>query len=280
MRVVLYLALLLPAFGARIPNPLTIRPWDIRLPGSETPASVDLHENLRYTADETRKHRLDFYVPKGTASFPVVVFIHGGAWRVGDKGLYRGLGNRLAKAGIGVAIPSYRLMGVAGNRHPAQMEDVAAAFAWVRMHASEFGGDTSKLYVAGHSSGGHLVSLLALDPRYLAPYGLNPSAIRGVISVSGVYNVDRMLTFHANGKKRLASPIHHVHAGAPRFLIAYCQWDFVTLPRQARTFAKALHTSGAEVTTLRVPGENHISEILNIAKEHGALIDAVLKFVE
>jgi acetyl esterase/lipase len=280
VRLALGASLAVSASAAGFPNPFTIRPWDIRLPGSETPEGVQVHENLAYTNDHARKHHLDFYAPAGKQGFPVVLFLHGGAWRVGDKSLYRGLGNRLAKSGIGVAIPSYRLMGIVLNRHPAQVEDAAEAFAWVRQHAGEFGGDPSRIYVAGHSSGGHMASLLGLDRQYLARHDLDPSAIRGVISISGVYNVDRLLVFHARGKKKLASPMRYVHRGAPPFLVAYCQWDFVTLPGQARKFAKALRKAGGEVELVRVSGDNHISEIVNITREHGPLIDAVLRFVE
>ena len=120
--------------------------------------------------------------------------------------------------------------------------------------------------------------MLALDGKYLARHNLTPAAIRGVISISGVYSVDRMFTFRAQGAKRLASPVHHVHSGAPRFLVAYSQWDFVTLPRQARQFATQLQRAAVEVEVLRIPGDNHISEIFNIIRERGPLIDAVLRF--
>ena len=248
------------------------------MPGSDTPASVEVHPDLPYSAGSV--HQLDFYAPRDKTGFPVVVFIHGGSWRVGDRWQYRGLGNRLARAGIGVAIPSFRLMGVALNRHPAQIEDVAEAFAWVRQHAAEFGGDPSRIFVAGHSSGGHLVSLLALDEKYLRHHNLDARAIRGVLSISGVYDVNPMMAFHSRESRKLASPIHHVHPGAPRFLLAYCQWDFVSLPSQARRFAGRLLRAGVDAKLLRIPGDNHVSEILNITKDHGPLIDAVIEFVQ
>ena len=112
----------------------------IPLPGAETPEDVDVHNDLAYSASADSAHKLDFYAPRA-ADFPVVVFIHGGDWRIGDRSQYRGLGNRLARAGIGVAIPNFRLMGIAANRHPAQVEDLAEAVAWVHQHVREFGGD-------------------------------------------------------------------------------------------------------------------------------------------
>lgn len=265
-------------------NPLYVRrPWDIRLPSAEVPESVELHSDITYTdgsADDANKHKLDLFIPRGKRDFPVLLFAHGGGWRTGDRFLYRALGNRLARAGIGVAIPSYRLMGVVGNQHPAQVEDIAAAFAWVRQHIAEYGGDASRLYVSGHSAGGHLVSLLALDRRYLAKHQLSPSDIRGVISMSGIYDVGNAPTFSLLGDRRDASPIRYVRSDAPRFLIAYCQWDLLTLPKQARNFSAELRKKLVSAQLLYIPRDNHISEIINITKESGPLIDAVLEFIQ
>jgi acetyl esterase/lipase len=261
-------------------NALYIRkPWDIRLPGGETPADVEVRNDISYVDDAARdgRQRLDLYLPKGKSGFPVVLFVHGGGWISGDRALYRALGNRLAHAGIGVAIPSYRLM--PRNPHPAQVEDVAAAFAWVRANIGQYGGDTSRFYVSGHSSGGHLVSLLALDDQYLKSYNLDPSAIKGVISISGVYNVDHLLMFTAKGERRDASPLHHVHRDSPRFLISYCQWDYLGLPRQARNFAEALKKAFVPTELIYIPHDNHITEIINATKEDGPLLRALLNFI-
>ncbi len=74
------------------------------------------------------KHKLDLYLPVGKKDFPVVFFIHGGAWTIGDRKQYIGLGRVLARQGVGVVIPSYRLTPVV--QHPGHIEDVARAFAW------------------------------------------------------------------------------------------------------------------------------------------------------
>jgi acetyl esterase/lipase len=265
-------------------NPLYVRrPWDILLPSGEVPPSVELHADITYTdgaSGDADKHKLDLFIPKGKRNFPVVLFAHGGGWRTGDRSLYRALGNRLAREGIAVAIPSYRLMGLVDNPHPAQVADIAAAFAWVYAHIGEYGGDASRFYVSGHSAGGHLVSLIALDGKYLAKYQLSPSDIRGVISLSGVYDVQRAVTFNVHGDRKDASPIFHVSSDAPRFLVAYCQWDLLTLPKQARSFSAELRKKLVSTQLLYIPRDNHITEIINITKESGPLIDAVLKFIQ
>ena len=70
-------------------------------------------------------------------------------------------------------------------KHPAQVDDVAAAVRWARDHVAEFGGDPQKLILMGHSAGCHIVTLTALDPRPLAKFNLKPADLKAVISWSG-----------------------------------------------------------------------------------------------
>jgi acetyl esterase/lipase len=136
------------------------------------------------------RHRLDLFLPKGQRDYPVVVLLHGGAWMIGDKsclGLYSNVGRFLARHGIGAVLPNYRLS--PWVRHPEHVRDVARAFAWTRKHIARYGGDPHRLFLAGHSAGGHLVALLATDGRYLKAEGLEPSDVRGVVCVSGVYRI-------------------------------------------------------------------------------------------
>ena len=238
-------------------------------------AGIDYADGAEADAD---KHRLDLYLPKGKTNFPVLFFVHGGSWRTGDRSLYRALGNRYARAGIAVAIPSYRLM--PANPHPAQIEDIAAAFAWVHNHAAGFGGDARRIYLSGHSAGGHLVSLLATDPRYLEKYDLASDAIRGVISISGVYDVRDTPAFVYDGDRSAASPLALVHSSEPPFLIAYCQWDYLSLPKQARDFEAALKKAFNPVQLIYIPQESHISEIVSAAAGDSPLERAILSFVQ
>ena len=210
----------------------------------------------------------------------MLLFVHGGSWRTGDRGIYKALGERFARAGIGVAIPSYRLM--PQNPHPAQIEDVASAFAWVYRNIAQFGGDASRIYASGHSAGAHLVSLLALDEKYLRKFDLERKSIAGVIAMSGVYSVDNLETFVASdsGNKRDASPLTHAHSGAPPFWISYCQWDYFDLPKQARDFTATLKKNFVSAQLLYVPSEGHISEVLSLVQEHSLLVDAILGIVK
>ena len=100
---------------------------------------VETVKNVAYdpapTADRVR-HKLDLYLPKGAKDFPVMVFVHGGAWRSGNKDLYAPLGETFAKQGIGTAVVNYRLSDRKGTvKHPDHIRDVARAFAFTQAKA-------------------------------------------------------------------------------------------------------------------------------------------------
>ena len=161
-------------------------------PPTAPPSACEVEKirNVTYYAgpDAGAYHRLDMYLPRGKKDFPVVMLVHGGAWQVGDKnscGLYASVGEFLARNGIGAVLPNYRLSPKV--KHPEHVKDVARAFAWTRENLAARGGKVDRLYLIGHSAGGHLVSLLATDPAYLAAHRLTDAAIKGVVSVSGVY---------------------------------------------------------------------------------------------
>ena len=136
---------------------------------------------------DNRKHRLDLYLPEGKKKVPVVMWIHGGGWRQGDKGLYGRLGRRFAREGIGLAAISYRLSPKV--RHPEHIRDCARAFAWLHRNVKEHDGDPDRLFIMGHSAGGHLAALLALDRKFLKEQKVPVQAIKGVIPMSGVYDI-------------------------------------------------------------------------------------------
>ncbi|MBM4068972.1 MAG: alpha/beta hydrolase [Planctomycetes bacterium] len=161
---------------------------------------------------QAHRHTLDLYLPKGRRDFPVVFLVHGGAWVYGDNrccGLYSSVGEFLARHGIGAVLPNYRLSPLV--KHPEHIKDVARAFAWTRHNIGKYGGAVDQLFLAGHSAGGHLVALLATDECYLRDEGLKTDDIRGVIAVSGVYNIPPGMTdFTLGGRSAVAFHLRQV----------------------------------------------------------------------
>lgn len=247
---------------------------------------VKVEKGITYRAgpeESADKHKLDIYLPKSKTNLPVFFFIHGGAWKTGDRSYYIPLGNRYAKEGFITVAPSYRL--APKHPYPAQLEDVAAALAWTVRHISEYGGDTNRIYVGGHSAGGHLAALLALDERALGVHHLSPKLIRGVLALSGVYNLTAgeglESVFGTDvAKRRAAAPLTYVHAGAPPFLVTYCEWDYFSLPAMAKEFHAALRQAGVSSELVFVPGESHISEIISVTRSNDVTVAAALKFMQ
>jgi acetyl esterase/lipase len=158
------------------------------------PGSIRQELNVRY-GDDSIRQVLDVFAPQDARDCPVVLFVHGGGWTVGDKnlfGLYRGVGKFFARHGVVAVLINYRLSPFV--KHPEHVKDVARAFAWTRRHIRDHGGNPDQIILCAHSAGGHLVALLATDDQYLkAPelklYDSDRAALRGVIAISGVYRI-------------------------------------------------------------------------------------------
>jgi acetyl esterase/lipase len=259
--------------------------FSIRLPNAVDAPGVEVKKDIPYVTGESvveAKHRLDLYMPKASAPVPVFLFVHGGAWREGDKAWYPPFGHRFAKEGILTIIPSYRL--APKSPWPAQAEDTAAALAWTVSHVAQYGGDTNQIFIGGHSAGGHLTSLITFNERFLKPYGLTPALIRGVISLSGVYNLDvgdAMASVFGFDRdvRRDASPQFFVKSPAPPFLVTYCEWDYPMLPAQARLFDAALRRSGVKSELYYTPKENHIMEMVAFTHDEDPTAKRIARFI-
>ncbi|MHC1561365.1 alpha/beta hydrolase fold domain-containing protein [Actinomycetospora sp. C-140] len=224
---------------------------------------------------------LDLYRPHDGPPPPLVVFVHGGGWRVGTRALVGPMYAdwcpspfaRLAASGVAVASLDYRLSGEA--RFPAPLEDVMAGLHWVREHAEAVDVDATRVALWGESAGGHLAALLGLtDPDVRAVvdwYGpadlttLAEDAAAGGISAVDPAAADSRealmlgVTPAADpDRARAASPVAHVRSGAPPFLLRHGTGDTLVPSRQSERLVAALESVGAEVTLDLVPGADHL----------------------
>lgn len=240
-----------------------------------------------YKGDDAhpRKHKLDLYLPKGHKNFPVLFFVHGGAWRSGDKnffGAYSSLGKFYARRGIGTVVTNYRLS--PSVVHPEHIKDVARAFAWTYKNIARYGGRPDRIFPCGHSAGGHLVALLATDPSYLKAEGVKADAIRGVIPISGVYRIPGRFLESVFGKdaerRKKAGPIEHVRPGLPPFLILYADGDLSACGKvPSEAFCKALVAKGCKAETREIKKSSHIKIIMSAAGADNPVSDAIIGFI-
>jgi len=250
-------------------------------PGFDVRAIRDMDYCDGKDADR-HKHRLDLYLPRRAEKFPVVFFIHGGAWTTGDRKLYGPLGRAIARHGIGAVVISYRLS--PGVQHPEHIRDVAAAFAWTHRHISEYGGSPDQIFVAGQSAGGHLAALLGTDVTYLQEHGLSLKDVRGVIPISGIYRFPpgryRMLLGPGRNAAANASPITHVSGDEPPFLILYADSDLPPCKPMSHDLHQALKNKQVAAECEAVEDRNHLTIIFQpMIDRHDSTLQRMLRFI-
>jgi arylformamidase len=258
------------------------------------PTEVTVHRDLVYGEDPVLQ-ALDVYVPAGaTRPLPYLVFIHGGGWSEGDKGIHTRRGNFFARHGFVYATINYRLSPAV--RHPVHAQDAAHALAWLRTNAGRFGADPDRMYLLGHSAGAHLAALVAADPRKLALHGMSPSFIRGVILLDGSgYDVleriprsrgwSRGMFLRAFGDDpevwKDASPQHHLSQGhpPPPFLLFHVLGRAAS-HRQARAFGERVREVGGRAEVVGVAGRNHVSISRRLGMPGDPVARRLLRFVQ
>lgn len=234
---------------------------------------------------------LDLYRPGPTGTgrgAPVVLFLHGGGWRLGDRTVFCPTWRdwrpepftRLVAAGFAVASVDYRLSAEA--RFPAALTDVADAAGWLTTRAAELAVDPDRIVAWGESAGAHLAALLALRPD---------SRVAGVVDWYGPADLLTGPGARDAGSReglllgaapvevpdlaRAASPLAQARSGAPAFHIAHGTADRLVPVEQSRALAAALRAAGVEVELDLVPQADHLWVG---AEDPEAVLDRALAF--
>ncbi|MGO8873151.1 MAG: alpha/beta hydrolase fold domain-containing protein [Acidimicrobiales bacterium] len=245
--------------------------------------------NIDYWGDGNYRHKLDLLTRRrvAAASAPVLVYIHGGGWVIGDK-RQQGIPmmHELVQRGWLCVAINYRLSPRA--TWPAHIVDCKRAVAWVREHIAEYGGDPSFIAVSGGSAGGHLSALLALtpnEPEWQPGFEHLDTSVDACLPFYGVYDMtgarDRfgaygpggldllerlvMKTRHADNLAlfQAASPDQRVTAEAPPMFVFYGSNDTLVPPGVARYFvARLRECSTAPVAAVELPCAQHAFDVL------------------
>ena len=245
------------------------------------------------SAYEKERCKLDVYLPKADKDFTTLVWFHGGGLKNGDKDGRRiasdsvktaRIAQSLAAAGIAVVSPNYRLSPKVA--FPAYVQDAAAAVAWTRTHIAEHGGDATRVFVGGHSAGGYLALMLAMDPRYLVEAGARVSAIAGFIPVSG-----QTMTHYTVREERgvgkfnvtadEAAPVRFARADTPPMLVLYADRDMAARAEENAFFVALMKGAGNKrVTGLMVGDRTHGSIASKIENAGDPARTAILEFMQ
>ena len=157
---------------------------------------------------------LDVYYPGNAKNFPVIVWFHGGGLKSGDKALPEGL----IQKEIGIVSVGYRLFPTV--KCPKYLEDAAAAVAWVFNNIKKYGGDPGLIFIAGHSAGAYLTSMLGLDKKWLAAQNIDANKITGLFPLSG-NGITHLAIREERGISSMVpvvdeyAPLFHVRPDAP-----------------------------------------------------------------
>jgi len=246
---------------------------------------VKVLDGLAYAEPGGRPLRLDLYLPQGAGEqVPVIMWLHGGGWRIGDRKLGPDLSRFFAERGFAMASIDYRLSGEA--KFPAQMEDVRAAIEWIGGKGAEFGLDSAKLGLWGSSAGGHLAAMagvlfpdkvkavvdgygptdfLQMDAHRIseAQAASDPESVRlhpGQLSADPDSPESQLLgapILEVPDRVKAANPITYVNSGMPPFLIMHGISDLAVPYHQSELLFDALAAAGNEATLCLIPGLGH-----------------------
>jgi acetyl esterase/lipase len=242
--------------------------------------------------------RLDVYSPAAGAGYPVLLLVHGGGWSRFKKEWFASAAMKLLPEEMVVVIPDHTLYPHA--RYEQMTHEVAAAIGWTLENIERYRGDPSRVVVCGHSSGGHLVGLAMLDPRFLRVYGHSAADVLGIIFASTGYDLHAQYDHElakSNGKGtelmktmegvmggvsnfETASPITYVKADLPPALVLHGDADQTVPVDQAVAFHAALQEAGALSELKIYTGQGH-SEILfaALAEKRPQIVADIAAFV-
>jgi len=227
----------------------------------------------------TEFETLDLY-RTGQANAPVMIFLHGGAWRFGRAADFGFPAETFVQAGAHFVVPDFatvRQVGLDG-----MVQQVRRAVAWVHHNAASFGGDARRVHVAGHSSGAHLVgNVLVTD---WVKERLPADIVRSGLCVSGIFDLSTAreaghiggLALDERGEHDL-SPQRHVARVTCPMIVAYASLDPPGLQEQSRAFAEAVQRAGKPVRVIVGRGYNHFEIIETLANPYGLLGRAALE---
>ena len=253
---------------------------------------AEVQKNISYSSEPHERKHLDIYTPENNEQkLPVLIHIHGGGWKRGDKKIQSEHGDFYSSRKIIFVNINYRL--TPEVKHPIHAEDCAEAVAWVFQHIDELAGDKERVFISGHSAGAHLAALLGTDASYLNKYNIQPSQLAGVIPIDTASFdllsprnerfVEKLVDNAFGTDKAIlksASPMHHVHADQnyPDFLI-FASGKRDSAIQQSKELSRRLSESGNKAKVMVIDGYNHRDMNLGMREVDRPISRAILDFI-
>jgi arylformamidase len=228
------------------------------------------HLDLCY--GDSPRERLDLFLAANPKA-PTLAFIHGGYWQMNNKESFSFLAEGPLPLGINLAVVEYTLAPAA--RLDGIVAEIRRAVQWLAERLVDYGADPARLYISGHSAGGHLTAMMMPLP-----------VVRGGLAISGIYDLEPIRLNYLNAKLGLDaaeaernSPLLHFPAMASELVIAYGTRELPELCRQSIDYGRAWTERGLPGHLLPVDGANHFTILEKLADPKGVLTQALINMV-
>ena len=229
---------------------------------------------VRESYGPTAIEKLDIYRAK-RANAPIFVFIHGGAWLGGEAKNYAFPAEMFVNAGAHYVALDFIAIKEAGDDLRVMAEQVRRGIAWVYQNAGKFDGDRDRLYIGGHSSGGHLCGV-ALVTDWQKDFGLPANVVKGGLCMSGMYDLKPVrlskrssyVKFTDEMEQAMSSQRHLDLLRAP-IIVTYGTDETPEFQRQSRDFAAAVKAAGKPVDLVEAPNFNHFEIAESLGNPYG-----------
>ena len=230
---------------------------------------------LRYPYGAMEIEALDIYRTGRSGRSPVLIFLHGGAWRAGLARDYAFPAECFVRAGAHFVVPDFSWVQDRGGDLMAVADQIRRSIAWVARNANTFGGDPERLFIAGHSSGAHM-SAVALTTDWAGAFGLPADLLKGGLLVSGPYDLMPVRLSARSSYVRLTdeseaalSPQRHIAALRAPVVVVHGALETPEYQRHARDFAAAVAAAGKPVQSIRGEHYNHFEIAETMANPYG-----------
>lgn len=257
-------------------------------------AQIRVQKDVNYASNDNKAYTLNVYHQKDNSqNKDVVVFIHGGSWSSGKKETYWWLGRNLAKNNIVAAIINYPLAPNATYKEMAQAS--AQAVKWVKDSISNYGGNAERIFLMGHSAGGHLAELINADTQYFKALGLS-NPIKGIIlndafgldmeeylnkAEKDSYYDDFTRTFSSDQKTwQIGSPLFYVNQIKNPHLIFYGSKTYPAIQIQSERIYQTLKEQKVPVTLHVIKGKKHVPMIAQMIWGKNSLYKDIVNFLK
>jgi acetyl esterase/lipase len=241
----------------------------------------ELRHELDVPYGKDAKQRMDLYFPVQKASgAPVLLFLHGGGFREGDRKQYGYVAEPFAQNGILTVVASYRL--TPDSHYPDQPDDAKAIVTWIHRNIAKHGGDPNAIYVSGHSAGAILAAEIGVDLAWMDDVKVPRSALRGIVPISGSYdlrNSSRKVYLPTPQAEEKASALLHVNAPAPVALVVYGAKED-RLKEPSAKLVQAIQAKGSKARTLNLEGMDHAGAVWQLSDADSVLTRAMLDMIK